>query len=159
MGLHASRFAPLALVVASLASGCASTLYIPTSAPHDPTPRLYEDPILATRVSGTRDLPCAHAVDAYRIAYAARGLGGRSSRPPNVYFDIAEGCGKRATYLEDCERIIPMPAGLSQEEAARRRQWTIDAGDARVPACKLTLVGVVMLDPNVPATPPPALAP
>jgi hypothetical protein len=149
MDLRARLFAPL---LVPLIGGCASTLYIPTTAPQDPTPKVYDDPVEATRVSGVRDLVCARAVDAYRISYHPRGLGGRSAAPPAIDFDIAEGCGKRATYLEDCKRMRPMPPGLSAEEAAHRKRWTVADVDERAPlACKLTLVGVVPLDPSVAA--------
>ncbi len=121
----------------SFLGGCAPTaLYLPAHSWSQ-----VEDLDEAVRISATRDLPCSPAnisVDRIEIS-GKRQLGHRPT-----FLDIAEGCGQRVTYTEQCDYDAVIPPGLTEEQAARKRAATLDPD--RELTCRLRAIGRVSLE-------------
>ena len=110
------------------------------------------DPGDALRVSAARDLSCDPAnIRLFQNAHFSDGPGSsaRIRRGLRNALEIADGCGQRVVYKEDCGAMEPMLPPPASPEEGRKREWKIDSQDER--ACRHVLISRVSLDPNAPA--------
>ena len=111
------------------------------------------EPADALRVSAARDLSCDPAnIRLFQNAHSIDGPGSstRIRRGVRNALEMADGCGQRAVYKEDCGAMQPMLPPPASAEEGRKREWKIDSQDER--ACRHVLISRVSLDPKAPAT-------
>lgn len=140
------RCAVLVALSVSFLGGCAPTaLYLPAHSWSQ-----VESIDEAVRISASRDLPCTPvriSVDRIQISGKTHAFG-RGETPK--YIDIAEGCGQRVTYAEQCDFDAVIPPGLTKEQAARKRAATLDTELELT--CRLLAIGRVPLEGAPPRT-------